>query len=160
MRNFQDRVPDQKTIELLLKAATRAPSAGNLQPWHFYVIYNRPVKEKLAAAALAQRHVASAPLVVVVCVDQDRSARRYGGRGRDLYCIQDAAAATQNLLLAAVDQGLAGCWVGAFDEREVARLLKAPRGRRPLALVPLGYPARPLRLSSRRELDETVTFLE
>ncbi|MBE0429357.1 MAG: nitroreductase family protein [Thermoleophilia bacterium] len=157
VRKFSGRVPDDRLIEALLKAAVRAPSAGNLQPWHFYVVADEGIKRKLSAAALSQKHVASAPVVFVACADPERSAARYGRRGRELYCIQDTAAAAQNLLLAAVETGLAGCWVGAFDEREVARVLNMSRDRRPLALIPVGYPAKPARAATPRLPLEQVT---
>lgn len=160
VRRFSEKVPDRETLETLLKAATRAPSAGNLQPWHFYVVINLAVRESLSIAALSQRHISSAPVVVVVCADPEKSARRYGRRGEDLYCIQDAAVAAENLLLAATGLELGACWVGAFDESQVSRILDAPPGRRPMALIPIGYPAKPPRASSRLELEETVTFVE
>jgi len=159
-RSFSTRAPDEGLVKVVLAAAVRAPSAGNLQPWHFYVVRDEAVKVKLSAAALSQRHVAEAPVVIVVCADPETSARRYGGRGRELYCIQDAAAATENLLLAAGALGLGGCWVGAFDEKEVACAVEAPKGRRPLALVALGYPAR--QRSSRTPrlpLEDVTSFI-
>ena len=59
----------------------------------------------------------------------------------DLYCLQDVAAAVQNLLLLAHADGLGACWVGAFRERDVARVLTLPRHLRPVALVAVGVPA-------------------
>lgn len=143
VREFSGRVPGDELVDELLAAAIRAPSAGNLQPWYFYVVRDAAVRKQLAAAALAQAHVAAAPVVIVACADPERSAVRYGCRGRDLYCIQDVAAAVENLLLAAASAGAAACWVGAFDERKVARIVHAPRGRRPLVLVPVGFAAHP-----------------
>lgn len=158
VRRFQDRRLDGETVETILKAAVRAPSAGNLQPWHFYAVWSRDVRRALAVAAGSQSHVARAPVVIVVCVEPERSARHYGDRGRYLYCLQDAAAATENLLLAAAAMGLGGCWVGAFDETAVARLVGAPPGRIPVALVPLGYPQRERAApSSRRDIGDVVT---
>jgi nitroreductase len=75
----------------------RAPSAGNVQPWHFYAVRDAHLRQALAAAAFGQSFVAQAPLVIVVCADADRSATRYGDRGRTLYCFQDTAAAITNM---------------------------------------------------------------
>lgn len=161
VRRFQEREPEEQTIGALLKAATRAPSAGNLQPWHFYVVRDQGTKEALATAAGHQSHVARAPIVVVVCAEPERSARHYGDRGRYLYSIQDTAAATENLLLAATAMGLGSCWTGAFDEAAVARVLEAPEGRLPVVLVPLGYPERErASASSRRDISEVVTEIQ
>ncbi len=160
LRDFdpsRDVAPED--VEKMLRAAIRAPSAGNLQPWFFVVVRDQKKKEALARAALDQEFIAQAPVVVVVCADPGRSAMRYGGRGVNLYCLQDTAAATENLLLAAVALGLGGCWVGAFNEEEAARALDLPSHLRPLALVPLGYPAwPPAGRTPRRDLKEVHAF--
>jgi nitroreductase len=145
-------------VERILGAAIRAPSAGNCQPWHFVVVRNEQVKDSLAQAAYGQWFVAEAPVVIVVCAEPDRSAWRYGSRGRQLYCLQDTAAATEHILLAATALGLGACWVGAFDERAASKALGLSANLRPVAIVPIGYPAaRPYR-TSRRSLNEVVTF--
>jgi len=157
LRDFdpsRDVAPED--VEKILRAAIRAPSAGNLQPWFFAVVREEKKKEALARAA-NQRFIARAPVVVVVCADPDRSAMRYGERGVNLYCLQDTAAATENLLLAAVALGLGGCWVGAFHEEEATRALDLPSHLRPVAIVPLGYPTRPQTgRTPRRDLKEVV----
>ena len=140
-RRFADRDIEPGVVERLIEAATWAPSAGNLQPWRFFAVRGEAWKTALAEAALGQRFVAQAPVVVVVCAEPGRSATRYGERGRMLYCLQDTAAATQNLLLAAAALGIGSCWVGAFDEEAVSRALGLPPGFRPVAIIPLGYPA-------------------
>lgn len=77
-------------------------------------------------------------------------------RGRTLYCIQDTAAAAQNIHLAAYSFGLGTCWVGAFDEDEARRILRIPLGVRPVALIPVGYPAEAPMTRARRPVDEIV----
>jgi nitroreductase len=56
-----------------------------------------------------------------------------------LYCIQDASAAVECILLLAVDNGLDACWVGAFDEKKVITILNFPSYVRPIAIIPIGY---------------------
>ncbi|MHA1262971.1 MAG: nitroreductase family protein, partial [Candidatus Freyarchaeota archaeon] len=124
-------------VKKLLEAAIMAPSAGNMQPWDFIVVRDEGQKKALARAALGQMFVASAPVVIVVCANKPRTARRYGSRGSELYCLQDTAAATQNILLAATAMGLAGCWVGAFNEEEASRVLdpgSSPGGKAHLSI--------------------------
>jgi len=146
-------------VNLMLEAAVRAPSAGNRQPWFFVAVESRRVREGLARAA-GQTFVASAPVCLVVCAEPERSAGVYGERGRRLYCYQDTAAATQNILLAATSLGLGACWVGAFDEDAVSRLLELPACFRPVALVPVGYPAGKQSCHcSRRDLAAVARFL-
>ncbi|RLE29702.1 nitroreductase family protein [Candidatus Acetothermia bacterium] len=147
-----------ETVEALLTAAIMAPSAGNAQPWKFVVVRSSGLKAELARAALGQAFIAQAPVVIVVCADLARARRAYGERGESLYCLQDTAAAIQNLHLAAVELGLGTCWVGAFDEREVARLLGLPGSLRPVALIPVGYPAERPPARPRRPLSEVVDY--
>lgn len=152
---------EAETVERILAAAIRAPTAGNCQPWHFYVVRDPRVKADLAAAANGQAFVHQAPVAIVVCADAEQSARRYGQRGRDLYCLQDTAAATEHILLAAVALGLGGCWVGAFDERRAARALDLPRRHRPVAILPLGKPmGEPAIRTERQPLSSVATLVK
>lgn len=150
----------QEMVEEILKAAIRAPTAGNRQPWHFYVVRNKQRREGLVAAAYDQRFVGQAPVVIVVCADADKSAGRYGDRGRELYCLQDTAAAIEHILLAAVALGLGGCWVGAFNENLAAQVLNLPKKHRPVAILPIGRPARRRpEMSPRQSLESVTTFV-
>lgn len=141
IRAFKAADVPEATVERIVKAAMQAPSAGNVQDWEFVIVRSREAKKALAEAAIGQDFIASAPVVVAVCSNLKRIGQAYGQRGVNLYSVQDTAAATQNLLLAAWDLGIGGCWVGAFTEQEVSRILFLPSHVRPLALVPLGVPA-------------------
>lgn len=141
VRRFKPDPIPAATIGRLLEAARRAPSAGNLQPWHFTVVLNEGLRRDLAEAAHGQSFVADSPVCIVVSAEPERSAARYGERGRSLYCLQDTAAAAENLLLAATAYGLGSCWVGAFDEEAVRRVLGLAKGLRPVAIIALGHPA-------------------
>ena len=136
----KDPVPDD-LIDKILQAATQAPSAGNMQDWEFIVVESIETKRELVIASFNQTFIADAPVVIVVCSDMDRVASKYGVRGSSLYSIQDAAAATENLLLAAHALGLGSCWVGAFNEGRIKEILVLPTNVRPLAIIPIGYPA-------------------
>lgn len=160
IRSFQSRPVADEDLEALLQAAIAAPSAGNRQAWFFYVIKDFKLRQKLVEAALGQKFIAEAPVAVVVCADFARSAERYGERGATLYCLQDTAAAIQNMLLAAHDRGLGTCWVGAFNEARVAEILSIPTDRlRPVAIIPIGYPAAVPAPRPRRPLEEVVKVL-
>ncbi len=157
-RRYRPEGVSRDTLGEVLEAARWAPSGGNLQPWRFVVVRDGGLRRGLAHAAFGQTFVASAPVVVVVCAVPDESGRHYGRRGRELYCIQDTAAATENLLLAATACGLGACWVGAFDERRVADVLDLDGGWRPVALVPIGHPAEQGSRRSRRPLEEVALW--
>lgn len=141
IRRFDSkRTVDDKLVLKLLEYGNLAPSAGNLQSRDFVVVREPERKRRLAYAALDQMFIAEAPVVIVVCGNLERVSP-YGSRGRSLYHIQDVSAAVQNILLVATSFGLGTCWIGAFDESEVSRILKLPSHIRPLALIPVGYPA-------------------
>lgn len=141
VREFEFTPVKDGDLEKILDAARLAPSAGNCQPLELVVVKDQAQRERLARAALGQTFIAEAPVAIVVCADIARTSRRYGRRGEELYCIQDTAAATQNILLTAYSLGYATCWVGAFDDDAVAEVIKTPSGVRPVAIVPIGKPA-------------------
>lgn len=150
------RQPDDELIGRLLRAACQAPSAGNLQPWRFWVVRDSKVKDELVAEARASRFVGTAPVVLAVGADTAVSGRHYGDRGVSLYCLQDTAAAIENILLAATAEGLGACWVGAFDEAGAARALGAGESVRIIALIPAGYSADESPKPSRQDLSEVT----
>lgn len=156
VRAFTNEPVSAKEVMKLIDAARWAPSAGNIQPWEFVVVRDPEIKRGLSAAALDQTFIEEAPVVIVVCANQLRSSRGYGSRGVNLYCLQDTAAATQNMLLTAHALGLATCWVGAFQEKEARKVLNIPSGVRPVAIIPVGHPAEKPMARSRRPLSEIV----
>jgi len=151
IRSFTNKPVLDNTINELIILAHWAPSAGNKQARDFIIIRDNKTKAKLCSAALDQEFIKEAPVVIVVCANEERSALRYGERGRTLYCILDAAAAVQNLLLAVYSFGLGACWISAFNDLEVKVILNLPRYLRPIAIIPIGYsfekPHAPTRLS-------------
>ncbi len=158
VRAFTREEVSEEEVEKLIDAARWAPSAGNLQPWEFIVVRKPEIKRKLSIAALHQTFIEEAPVVIVVCANQMRSGRGYGARGIHLYCLQDTAAAIQNMLLAAYALGLATCWVGAFREEEAKKALDLPDGVRPIAIIPVGHPAKTPMARSRRPLNEIIHY--
>ncbi len=159
VRHFNPNLDvSESDVRALLEAATAAPSAGNIQPWRFTVVRSLQARERLAAA-LRQRWATGAPVILVVSVDPRPCAARYGDRGEMLYSIQDTAAATENILLAAVDRGLASCWIGAFDEVAVREAIGVSRPVTPVAVLPVGYSAESAGRPARRPLDEIVTWI-
>ncbi len=156
IRAFKRRAVPEGIVEKLIDAARHAPSAGNIQPWEFVIVREPQVKHELSIAALNQALIEEAPVVIAVCADEARSSQGYGSRGANLYCIQDTAAATQNMLLAAHALGLGACWIGAFQEEIVRKVLNTPVHVRPVAIIPVGYPAESPTPRRRRLVSEIV----
>lgn len=160
-KSVRSYLPDDVSMEKLtrlLDAARNAPSAGNRQPWHFYVIKDKKIKEKLCRSAYYQKFLLEAPVNIVVCANLDQSAARYGERGRSLYAIQDTAAAIENLMLCAADEGLASCWCGAFDEEGVSESLNL-KSLRPVAIIAIGYATKETNGTDRKPLEEICTWI-
>ena len=154
IRAFRSDPIPEALLRELVELANWAPSAGNLQARDFIVVRDVKTRRALAHAA-DQVELAQAAAVLVVCTNAERVAK-YGARGRELFSIQDAAAATENFLLAAHERGLGAVWMGSFDEETVRSLLGLPRHVRPVTLVGLGWPAEKPATPERLPLDEVL----
>ncbi len=146
VRKYTERpVPDEMVNELL-QAAMAAPSAGNEQPWHFIVIRDRAILDAIPAFHPYSAMLKYASVAIVVCGDLLRE--KFRG-----FWVQDCAAATENLLLAATAMGLGAVWTAIYPMEErvagMRKLLDLPEPVIPLSLVPVGYPAEPQRRAER-----------
>jgi nitroreductase len=156
IRKFvKKEIPEEK-IRKILELANLSPSAGNLQARKVVLVKDKKIKQELARAALSQESVSEAPVVFVVCADLEESAKKYGMRGRELYAIQDATIFASYLQLVAVSLGLASCWAGSLREEEIKRILGLSGDLRPIAIIPIGYPAEGPYRTPRKSLDEIV----
>ena len=162
VRNFIKNKPiDEKTLNLILEAGIHAPSAGNVQPWHFFVVMKLDAMEKLMKAAYGQSFIAESSCIIVACIDTVQASNRYGERGKNLYAIQDTSAAIQNMLLVAHNFNLGACWVGAFETIDVSKVLNLQPSLIPIALVCIGYPSKITSfVTTRKPLSSVVTWLK
>jgi nitroreductase len=156
-RVFQEKAVEEEKLQAILHAASRAPSAGDLQSYSIVVARRPEVRRGLAKAAAEQDWLAKAPLILIFVADPGRSAEKYGRRGENLYAIQDATIACAYAQLAAHDAGLAACWAGAFRTREVAEISGVPESMAPVALLAIGYAGESPFITPRRELSEMVS---
>ncbi|MDO5701796.1 MAG: nitroreductase family protein [Lachnospiraceae bacterium] len=138
VRKFEDRPVEDEKIDQILRAAMAAPSAGNQQPWEFYVVKDRETIEKMAKCSPYARCAMKAPAVIVPCM------KMKGMRLPEMVMI-DLSIATQNILLEITSLGLGGVWLGVapVEERmsKVDEALGIGDELRSFALVPVGYPA-------------------
>jgi nitroreductase len=158
IRQYKKQALPEDAVEKLVEAARLAPSAGNAQPYAIVIVKEESRKAQLSQAAMEQKDIAEVPVVFVVCADEKRAAKAYGDRGKNLYCLQDTAIAVEHIVLMAQSLGLGTCWVGAFKEKDVKRIIHAPDGMRPVALVPVGYPDESPAQRSRRPASELVHY--
>lgn len=157
IRHFSKREIPLEWVKEIIELGNLAPSAGNLQARDFVVVTDEKKKRKIANAALNQNFIAEAPIVIVVCANYDRIAP-YGERGKELYVLHDTGAAIQNVLLAVHARNLGAVWVGAFREEPVASILGLPNHIRPVAVIPIGFPAEAPSHRRRRSLEEIIHY--
>ncbi len=138
VRRYSPQPIPEGTLPRLRDALRLAPSACNLQPWRFIFVTDQKLRAELGQAAHQQTFIAQAPLIVVACGFPDRAYKGMGGHGNSVDV--DVAIALDHLTLAAVAEGLGTCWIGAFDERAVKRLLGIPQEAKVVAMTPLGFP--------------------
>jgi nitroreductase len=141
VRRYSPRPIPESTLPRLRDALRLAPSACNLQPWRFIFVTDGKLRAELGQAAHGQTFIAQAPLIVVACGFPGRAYKGMGGHGNSVDI--DVAIALDHLTLAAAAEGLGTCWIGAFDERAVKRLLAIPEETKVVALTPLGFPESP-----------------
>ena len=148
-----DAVPDE-VLGKVLEAARIAPTAANRQAFMLVVIHTQDTKEKLLEIYDRQWFV-QPPLVICVCGIPGENWVRSDARN---YVDVDAAIVMDHLILAAANEGLGTCWIGAFKPDAARRVLNLPAGVEPIAFTPLGYPADQLGQKKRKNLDEIVCY--
>jgi len=156
VRNYAPKRLEEQKLQSILRAANRAPSAGNRQGYEIYIVRDRKQRQALVNAAGDQEFLAEAPLVLIFCSNPSRLVEWYQERGTQLYAIQDATIACTFALLAASDLGLSTVWVGAFDEQSVREAAGIPPDLRPVAMLPIGYQGSAPRITPRRDLNDLV----
>jgi nitroreductase len=136
-RSYLKKEVEEEKIIKVLEAARIAPSAKNLQPWHFVIVDEEDNISEIRDCYNG-RWIDTAPMIIVACGDQKAAWHRSDGKNHmDI----DLSIAIDHMTLAASDNGLATCWVCKFDVMEVAQILQLPDGVIPVAMIPIGYPA-------------------
>jgi nitroreductase len=159
IRAFQKKPVEEEKIRRIIEVINLAPSAGDLQAYEVVVVKDPMLRDKLAKAALGQSFVSEAPVCFVFVAYPQRSSKKYARRGSELYCVQDATIAATYAMLAATALGLSSTWVGAFDEEAAARAVGATAGKRPVAILPVGYAAESPENTPRRPVSD-IAFLD
>lgn len=156
VRSFKDSLISEDKINFILEASIKGPSAGNLQSYQIIVTLSKSKKEKLKEAAHDQQYILEAPLVMIFCADPKKSQIEYGGRGEELFCIQDATIACVYSQLAAHSLGLSSVWIGSFDEKKVSDTLNLQKDLKPIAILPIGFANEIPEITPRRPVEEII----
>lgn len=156
IRRFKSKKPDWKKIIEAINYARLAPLAGNIPTVKFILVSDADKITELAQAA-AQDFVSSVHYVVAICSDKKQILRSYGERA-EKYCKQQAGAAIENFWLKITELGLATCWVGAFSDEEVKRVLQLPEDIDIEAIFPVGYAFEKMKQKFKPDLDNILFF--
>lgn len=136
IRKYSTKKINFSDISNVCDAARYSPMAGNIYTIKLIIISDEKKKEQITEAALNQEFIAQASYIIVVCSDITQLKRSYGSRA-EMYGRQQAGAVIENILLKVTDLKLASCWVGAFDENAIKRILNIPDKIQVEAILPL-----------------------
>ena len=156
VRKYKEKEVEEEKLNKILEAGRLAPSAGNRQEWRYVVVRDKEKIQRLMAAAKNQSFVGEAPIVIAACAETDNHVMACG---QLCYSI-DVAISVDHITLAAVEEGLGTCWVGAFYEDQVKDTLNIPEKIRVVQLLTLGYPDDSPKQKRRIPLDEIVMYEE
>ena len=136
-RSFLQKNVDEGKLLKVLEAGRIAPSAANIQPWHFVVIKDEENKQKIYSA-YKRDWMMEAPIIIIACGDHSSSWKRVDGKD---HCDIDIAIAVDHMTLQAAELDLGTCWICIFDKKKCAEALNLPEHIEPIVILPLGYPA-------------------
>ncbi len=149
----------EEVLNRILEVGRLAPSAANHQPWRFLLISSKEGLERVRKC-YSREWFQEAPHVLAVlgCIDDAwvRSKDGYNSLETDLTIAMD------HLILAAESEGVATCWIAAFDRDILYDALSVKNNERIYAITPLGYPKRGFKkkgAKQRKSLEEIVQRL-
>lgn len=145
IRKYKPEPVSEEKLKIILEAARLAPSGGNRQPWKFVVVRKPERKKEIGRVANNQMFIADAGIIIAALGDPEISS--HGFR-------RDPVIAVEHMVLAATSLGYGTCWIGAFDEEKVKRILGIPEKLVVIALLPVGVPDESPREKPRKELVE------
>lgn len=157
IRTYSTKKVTFKDVIAVCEAALVAPMAGNIFTPRIILVSDKKKKQELSEAALDQEFLSKTNYIIIVCSDLNQIKRSYGARA-EIYARQQAGATIENMFLKATSLGLASCWVGAFDENAVKRILGIPQKIQVEALLPIAYARGKTKAKVRPELKQILNF--
>jgi nitroreductase len=154
IRAYKTTDVEEDKLKKILEAAKFSPSASNRQDWKFVIIRSKETKKKLARAAFGQSFIGEAPIVIVACGTEPKT---FMACGQPAYTV-DVSIAFTHMILQAQELGLGTCWIGAFEEDEVKKVLNIPKEIRVVAMTPVGYPNQSPSQKFRKSLEQIACY--
>lgn len=156
IREFQDKKVETEKIESILRAAMRAPSGLNGQPWEFIVVEEEEILQKMQNFSMGAHALKTAPLVIVIL---EREVLKRREMGITFLASQDLGACTENMWLQAVEEGLGASWMGvtpgSSGQIMLGEILQLPENIKAYAVMAVGYPAEHIDLKTADRFDQT-----
>jgi len=168
VREYSDRPIEEEKLNIILEAARLAPSASNVQPWHFYVVKNKDkikelgAKMPLGSSVVINSFIENAPVVIVATAGPiDMFHKVMSAIINKKWYYLDLGISIEHMALTAWELGIGSCWIGWFDEKRVKKLLNIPKNEEMIAMLTLGYPKEGLlpHPKNRKALNEIVKFI-
>jgi len=155
VRDFRSTPVPEESLSRVLEAARLAPSSSNRQEWRFIVVRDEDRRRRLAVAANNQMFIAVAPVIIAAVATEPDSIMTCG---LPRYAV-DLAIAIDHITLAAVEEGLGTCWIGAFSQEKVREILGVGPDCMVVTVMPLGYPSSSVvPAKSRKRLQDIVRY--
>ena len=187
IRKFSQKPIPDEIINRLLEAMRQAPSGKNAQPWKFIVVQDSITRQEIAKVCgfytssgreIRQDWIAEAPAIFIICgdpkaafvkiIDDNRviianwdfleEKQKSGPVQWESGILVDLTIPMDHLSLAAIEEGLGGCWVAGLDEERLKQILGIPVDWRVPAVMPIGLPIENPEARQRKPLGEVVCF--
>lgn len=158
VKKFKEKKPSWRKIIECIDSARYAPMAGNNFTLKFILVWDKTKIQKISEAS-QQSFISQAKYVIIACSNPSRTTNAYGKKA-EVYCRQQAGAGIQNFLLKIQEKGLSTCWVRAFVEEQIKRILKIPAGVNVEAIFPIGYEFEKQKRKTKIDLDRILYFEE
>lgn len=154
IRAYENKPVPEEKLNRVLEAARLAPSASNRQNWKFVVVKDAQRRHELGMAANGQSFVGEAPVIIVAVATEPKGIMacevpRYA---------VDLAIAVEHIALAAVEEGLGTCWIGAFSQKKVKEILGVPEQYQVVTVLPLGFPRQEGETKVRKSIQEIICY--
>jgi len=149
IRRYKNEPIPKEKLSIILEMARLAPSASNRQPWEFIIVEDENTRKKIAEGCKYGSFLSQCPAIIVGCGDSKISPKWYA---------LDTFISMEHIALTAVEEGLGTCWIGAFDESEIRKLLGIPEYLKVVVLMALGVPDENPEPRSRKALVDFVSF--
>lgn len=163
IRVYENKMVEKDKLISVVESSIFAPSACNRQPARFIIVTEKRKVERIIEHSLggivSNSWARTVPVFIVACAKKTMFVHTIGARFKNIpYHYLDMGAAIEHLLLKAVEQGLAACWIGWFNRNSVGRILYIPRSIEIISLIAIGYESKQNKQKERMQRMQNEFF--